>query len=972
MMKFQKRAYRRLPLLIALLIVVTVAMGAAALHFIQNRLIAASGESLALIATDIADKLDRLLLEQYANVQIMAQAPAMQGSDPAGKTRLLNLFKAPYGYPTWIGVTDAMGRIIASTDPRSVGLDLSEQAWFRFVRDHGRVYVQDATPSQVLGGAFAVTFTAPVKNPAGKFLGAVTSRVRVSDLEQIFTEEVRTFDVHHGTAGQLEYQFLARDGEVITDSVLRQEGRVNLKLMGLPSALFIGSAQPGYVEEMHLRRHVPVVTGFAQSEQRRDFAGLHWGVLVRMDRRDILAPVKEVLWKLAAGGAFVLVPMLGLLAWVTGRLRREWAVALEEKQHAAANEAKFRGLLEFAPDAFVIVDRKGLIVLVNAQAEKLFGYAREELIGQSVEMLIPEGFRSQHVGHRAQYAADPRPRSMGACMDLRARRKDGSEVSVDISLGSLMAGDDMLMTAAIRDITERKRVEEALNQSYAYYLSLFDNFPIPIWRSGINAKCDYFNRAWLDFTGRTMEQELGDGWAEGVHPEDLERCVKTYRDAFVARRPFEMEYRLRRHDGRYGMIIDVGRPISNLDGSFAGYLGCCYDITDRKRLEEQFRQSQKMEAVGQLAGGIAHDFNNLLTVITGYCQILLTAADQGDPRREELEQIKEAGDRAASLTRQLLAFSRKQILEPKVLDLNAVVTNLDKMLQRLIGEDIALRTALSPALGCVKADPGQIEQVIMNLAVNARDAMPQGGRLTIETAYADLDESYAKERFAVQPGPYVMLAVSDTGSGMDTETQAHIFEPFFTTKGQGKGTGLGLSTVYGIVKQSGGYIWVYSEPGRGTTFKIYLPRVDAQAEALEPRSPLQESLQGTETILLVEDEERVRRLARTILAGHGYSVLEAPNGAEALRISEQRGGAIHLLVTDVVMPGMSGGELASQLIAKHLHMKVLFVSGYTDDAIVRHGVLQAGIPFIQKPFTPSTLARKVREVLDASPAEQAR
>ena len=466
MMKFQKRAYRRLPAMIALLVFTTVAMGAIALHFVQNRLIAASGESLALVAADIADKLDRLLLEQYANTQIMAQTPALQGSDPAVKTRLLNLFKAPYGYPTWISVTDARGRVIADTYPGSVGQDRSEQIWFRFVRDHGGVHVQDAGPDQTLGGALAVAFTAPIKSPAGEFLGVVTSHVRVSDLEQIFKEAVRSFDVQHGKAGRLEYQFLARDGEVIADSVLRQEGRVNLKLMGLLSALFIGSAQPGYVEEMHLRRHVPVVTGYAQAEQHGDFAGLHWGVLVRMDRSDILAPVNEVLWKLAAGGAFILGPILGLLVWMTVRLRREWAMAQAETERATATEAKFRGLLEFAPDAFVIVNREGRIALVNAQTEKLFGYAREELIGQSVEMLVPEGFRSQHVGHRAQYAADPRPRSMGACMDLLARRKDGSEVSVDISLGSLMTGDEMLMMAAIHDITERKQAGEALKQRW--------------------------------------------------------------------------------------------------------------------------------------------------------------------------------------------------------------------------------------------------------------------------------------------------------------------------------------------------------------------------------------------------------------------------------------------------------------------------------------------------------------------------
>ncbi len=385
----------------------------------------------------------------------------------------------------------------------------------------------------------------------------------------------------------------------------------------------------------------------------------------------------------------------------------------------------------------------------------------------------------------------------------------------------------------------------------------------------------------------------------------------------------------------------------------------------RKLLEDQLRQSQKMEAIGQLTGGIAHDFNNLLTVINGYSELSLQALSTGDPLYDNLEQIKEAGSRAAALTRQLLAFSRKQVLEPKVLDLNAIVTNLDKLLQRVIGEDIDLVPLLKPGLGRVKADPGQIEQVIMNLAVNARDAMPEGGKLTIETANVELDEHLVKRHMAMKPGPYVMLAISDTGCGMDAEIQKRIFEPFFTTKESGKGTGLGLATSYGIVKQSGGSIWVYSEVGKGTTFKIYLPRVTETAESIFPGALPSSSLAGSETILLVEDSEPLRKLVHAILAKCGYAMLVASTRDEALQICRQYSGSIHLMLTDVVLPGMTIRELADRLVAIRPDMKVLHMSGYTDETIVRHGVLEAGVAYLQKPFTGQTLLRKVREVLDA-------
>jgi len=385
---------------------------------------------------------------------------------------------------------------------------------------------------------------------------------------------------------------------------------------------------------------------------------------------------------------------------------------------------------------------------------------------------------------------------------------------------------------------------------------------------------------------------------------------------------------------------------------------------EREALQEQLRQSQKMEAIGRLAGGVAHDFNNLLTVIKGYGQLSLAEIKEDNPLRENIEEIRKATDRAVDLTRQLLAFSRRQVMEMKVLDLNDLLENLDKMLRRIIGEDIELVTLLAEDLGRVKTDPGQTEQVIMNLSVNARDAMPEGGKLTIETANVDLDDAYARNHVSVTPGRFVMISVSDTGVGMTPKVRDLVFEPFFTTKEKGKGTGLGLSTVYGIVKQSGGNIWVYSEPGKGTTFKIYLPRVDEPLEKLRERVEGKEIPRGKETILIVEDEEEVRKLAVRILERQGYKVFEASQGLDAFLIAQEYEGLIHLLVTDVVMPKMGGRELADRIAEICPEIKVLYMSGYTDNAIVHHGVLGEGTEFIQKPFTVEGLARKVREVLD--------
>jgi len=517
-----------------------------------------------------------------------------------------------------------------------------------------------------------------------------------------------------------------------------------------------------------------------------------------------------------------------------------------------------------------------------------------------------------------------------------------------------------LVIAAL--LTERTAAEQALTESEAHYRLLFERNPNPL--------CVY-DAETLAFLAVNEAAVRLYGYSRA---EFLEMTLKDLRPPDDGPRPQSQstisgegpvgagEWRHRKKDGT-AIVVEITRHALTFAGRPAA-LAMAHDLTQRRSLESQLLQSQKMEAVGQLAGGIAHDFNNLLTAIFGSSDLLLEDLSVDDQRRSDVEDIKQAAQRAAALTRQLLAFSRQQVLAPQVLDLSALIADLEKMLRRVIGEDVEFRTVLAPDLGAVRADPGQLEQVIVNLAVNARDAMPYGGKLTVETANVDLDEAYPQERGLVVPGRYAMLAVTDTGIGMDAHVKAHIFEPFFTTKEKGKGTGLGLATVYGIVKQSDGYIWVYSEPGRGTSFKIYLPRVEAVAEPPAPKAMPPASLRGSETVLVVEDEAAVRNLVRRVLEAHGYSVLVAADGPEALRLIESHHEPIHLLVTDVVMPKMSGRQLAERVVSTRRETKVLYLSGYTDDAIVHHGVLAPGIAFLQKPFTPRALARKLREVLD--------
>jgi two-component system cell cycle sensor histidine kinase/response regulator CckA len=527
--------------------------------------------------------------------------------------------------------------------------------------------------------------------------------------------------------------------------------------------------------------------------------------------------------------------------------------------------------------------------------------------------------------------------------------------------------DTLDALASVADVVsqgiERKRAELALRESEECYRDLVENAHDIIYEHDLKGNYTSTNKAGEVITGYTLEETLQLNMAQTVAPEYLAKAQEMFRRKVAGEKTTAYELEIISKQGKR-VAVEVNTRLVYHNGLPVGVQGIARDVTERKQLEEQLRQSQKLEAIGQLAGGVAHDFNNLLTVIGGYSSMLLRKFRKDSPHRSGLEEIQKASDRASVLTRQLLAFSRKQMLRPKILDLNLVVTDMDKMARRLIGEDIDLLTITSPVLGRVKADPGQIEQVLLNLIVNARDAMPKGGKLTIETRNIVHSAEYGI-RHAAQAGPYVMLAVSDTGCGIDPAIQPRVFEPFFTTKPSGKGTGLGLATVYGIVKQSGGNIWVYSEVGRGTTFKIYLPRVDDsedENEAIAGAIP-----QGTELVLLVEDEEQVRKILHQILSELGYCVLAASNGQEALLISEDLERDINLMIIDVVMPHMSGRELAERVQLLWPTLPVIFMSGYTDDAIVRHGLLDEKLHFIQKPFDSATVARKVREALDYHP-----
>jgi PAS domain S-box-containing protein len=629
------------------------------------------------------------------------------------------------------------------------------------------------------------------------------------------------------------------------------------------------------------------------------------------------------------------------------------------RRHAEQTRLQLAAIIESSNDAIIGKDLDGIITSWNAAAEKLYGYAAAEAIGRSIQLIVPadrpqewqeildKARRGEHVSH----------------FETQRIAKSGSRIDISVSVFPVKDASGTIIGAAAvaRDVTERKQAEEIRLQLAAIVESSED----AIFATNLDGTITTWNEAAERLFGYSARQATSQSVQMIITPDHSQEKQEILRKIARGERINQLETVCMTREGkRVDVSISVS-PVKDASGRIVGTSTIARDTSDRKRLREQLLQAQKVEAIGRLAGGVAHDFNNILTTIIGYCDLTREQLSVDHETRANIEEIAAAAERAASLTRQLLAFSRKQTLQPKILDLNAVIGNLDKMLRRLIGEDVDLITKLMPNLGRVKADPGQIEQVITNLAVNARDAMPNGGKLLIETANVALDAETARLPEDMRPGDYVMIAVTDTGSGMTDEVKAHLFEPFFTTKPQGHGTGLGLSTCYGIVKQSGGCVNVYSEPGHGTTFKIYLPFIPVPAAAgSSAQSPVPPQA-GKETILLVEDDLSVRGLNARLLRSRGYNILEAGNGQEALRVAEQHTpGEIALLLTDVIMPEMGGKELAQHFRAAYPDAKVLFCSGYTQEAIDRGGELEPGIAFLQKPFTPASLSHKIREVLD--------
>ncbi|OGP71453.1 MAG: hypothetical protein A2W09_05795 [Deltaproteobacteria bacterium RBG_16_50_11] len=984
-------------LLLLILMAILPALGLIFCNALEQR------KHFALRAQEDAHRLSKIISRDHAEfiestrqlLVLLAQLPQVLSHDlPSCNLLFTSLLRQHPRYLN-LGIIRPDGKLSLSAVPPNGTTDLGDRSYFKRTLQTRDFAIGDYQMGRVTGKP-SVNCSYPVFNEAGEIVSVLFVALDLSRLNQFAAQAQLpkgsvlqvidpngTIFAHYPDPEKWVGKTLPDHPIMKTILTQEMEGTAEEKGADGSSRLHaftrLGNSEAGGA---YVNIGIPTAVVFAEVNQRliRNLMGLGLITLLALlaawvgGKFLILRRINALLsvTKRLAGGDLSVRTGIAYGRGELGQLEQafdEMAESFERKEaeRKQAEEAlreserKYRDLVDHALVGVYKTNLQGEVVYVNDALVRILEYnSPEEMIAGGVIA------RYKHSKEKERFIQHLKETGHVQSFDAELLTKTGRMKNVLIS-GTL---DGEIISGMIMDITERKQVEEALRESEERYRSLFNDVPVGLYRTTLEGQILDANHALAQLLGYPDRESL---LAINTFDTYVDQKVRVQRKVHMDRDGVlrNFEYQLRRCDGTTIWVEGNSKTTLDAEGKVLYYEGTLADITERKKaeqeladLQEQLRQSQKMEAIGRLAGGIAHDFNNLLTVIKGYSQLSLIELKEGDPLRINVEETKKAADRAAELIRQLLAFSRRQIMEMKVIDLNGLLQDLEKMLQRVIGEEIELVTRLTEDLGRIKIDPGQIEQVIMNLAVNAKDAMPNGGNLFIETANTELDEEYARTHIAVIPGRYVRLSVSDTGVGMRPEVRHRVFEPFFTTKEKGKGTGLGLSTVYGIVKQSGGNIWVYSEPDQGTTFKIYLPRVDEPLTESREKILKEELPRGKETILIVEDDEEVRKLAAQILEGQGYKVLRASGGSEALDLFEKKEEPIHLVLSDVVMPGMSGRELAKRFMLIHPKIKVVYMSGYTDHAIVHRGFLEEGVDYVQKPFTVDGLARKVREALD--------